>query len=37
VIALARAKGKDEFRYYDLLRSHARLHAALREISTRDA
>jgi hypothetical protein len=37
VIALARAKGKDEFRYYDLLRSHTRLHAALREISTRDA
>jgi len=29
VIALARAKGGDEFRYYDLLRGHARLQAAL--------
>ena len=29
LIALARAKGRDEFRYFDLLRNHARLHAAL--------
>jgi len=33
VVALARAKGGDEFRYYDLLRAHARLSAALREIA----
>ncbi len=37
VIALARAKGGDEFRYFDLLRNHARLHAALRAISERIA
>ena len=36
-IAVARAKGGDEFRYYDLLRRHARLQAALRELATRDA
>ena len=35
VIALARAKGGDEFRYYDLLRTHTRLQAALREIAAR--
>jgi hypothetical protein len=29
LIALARAKGSDEFRYFDLLRNHTRLHAAL--------
>jgi len=34
-IALARAKGGDEFRYFDLLRSHARLQAALCAISGR--
>jgi hypothetical protein len=33
VIALARAKGGDEFRYFDLLRVHTRLQAALRDIS----
>jgi hypothetical protein len=33
VVALARAKGGDEFRYYDLLRGHARLQAALRAIA----
>lgn len=37
VIALTRAKGGDEFRYYDLLRNHTRLHAALTEISRRSA
>ena len=37
VIALARAKGGDEFRYFDLLRNHARLHTALRAISERIA
>ena len=37
VIALARAKGGDEFRYFDLLRSHARLHVALRAIVVRNA
>jgi hypothetical protein len=36
VVALARAKGADEYRYYDLLRTHARLHAALREIAARN-
>jgi hypothetical protein len=35
VIALARAKGADEFRYHHLLRRHARLGAALRQISAR--
>ena len=35
VIALARAKGGDEFRYYDLLRSHTRLRAALMGIAKR--
>jgi hypothetical protein len=35
-IAVARAKGGSEFRYYDLLRRHARLQAALRELATRD-
>ena len=33
LIALARAKGGDEFRYFDLLRNHARLHAALAAIA----
>ena len=33
VIAVARAKGADEFRYFDLLRKHPRLQAALREIA----
>ncbi len=33
VVALARAKGGDEFRYYDLMRRHPRLQAALREIA----
>jgi hypothetical protein len=33
VVALARAKGGDEFRYFDLLRGHARLQAALCAIS----
>jgi hypothetical protein len=33
LIALARAKGGDEFRYFDLLRKHARLHAALAAIA----
>jgi hypothetical protein len=33
LIALARAKGSDEFRYFDLLRNHARLHAALAAIA----
>jgi hypothetical protein len=37
VIALIRAKGGDEFRYYDLLRNHTRLHAALTEISRQSA
>ncbi len=32
-IAVARAKGGDEFRYFDLLRNHPRLQAALRTIS----
>jgi hypothetical protein len=36
-IAVARAKGANEFRYFDLLRRHARLQAALRELATRDA
>jgi hypothetical protein len=36
-IALARAKGGNEFRYYDLLRRHARLQAALRQLAARDA
>jgi len=36
VVALARAKGGDEYRYYDLLRSHARLAAALREIAAQE-
>jgi hypothetical protein len=36
LVALARAKGGDEFRYFDLLRSHARLHAALAEIAAQD-
>ena len=35
IIALARAKGGDEFRFYDLLRGHTRLHVALREILAR--
>ena len=35
-IAVARAKGGNEFRYFDLLRRHARLQAALRELATRD-
>ena len=34
-IAVTRAKGGDEFRYFDLLRKHPRLQAALREISAR--
>jgi len=33
LIALARAKGGDEFRYFDLLRKHARLSAALAKIA----
>ena len=33
VIAIARAKGGDEFHYFDLLRKATRLHAALRQIS----
>ena len=33
VITVARAKGGDEFRYFDLLRLTTRLHAALRQIS----
>jgi hypothetical protein len=36
-VAVARAKGGNEFRYYDLLQRHARLQAALRELATRDA
>jgi hypothetical protein len=36
-VALARAKGGDEFRYYDLFRSHARLAAALRDLASRHA
>jgi hypothetical protein len=35
VIAVVRAKGGDEFRYFDLLRKTTRLHAALRQISAR--
>ncbi len=34
-VALARAKGGDEFRYYDLFRSHSRLAAALRNLVAR--
>ena len=34
-IALARAKGGDEFRYFDLFRSHSRLAAALRNLVAR--
>jgi hypothetical protein len=37
VVALARAKGGDEFRYYDLLRSHTRLQTALCAIAGADA
>jgi len=33
LVALARAKGGDEFRYFDLLRKHSRLHAALARIA----
>jgi hypothetical protein len=33
LVALARAKGGDEFRYFDLLRTHTRLHAALEHIA----
>jgi hypothetical protein len=33
LVALARAKGGDEFRYFDLLRKHTRLHAALARIA----
>jgi len=33
LVALARAKGGNEFRYFDLLRKHARLHAALADIA----
>ena len=36
-VALARAKGGDEFRYYDLLRSHWRLAAALRNLAARQS
>ncbi len=36
-VAVARAKGGNEFRYYDLLRQHARLQAALRELAARGA
>ena len=35
-IAVARAKGGNEFRYFELLRRHARLQASLRELATRD-
>jgi hypothetical protein len=34
-VTLARAKGGDEFLYYDLMRRHTRLQAALREIAAR--
>jgi hypothetical protein len=33
LVALARAKGGDEFRHFDLLRKHTRLHAALARIA----
>jgi len=33
LVALARAKGGNEFRYFDLLRQHPRLHSALAEIA----
>jgi hypothetical protein len=36
LIALARAKGGDEFRFFDLLRRHSRLHGALAEIAAQD-
>ena len=36
-IAIARAKGGNEFRYFDLLRRHRRLQAALRELAKHDA
>jgi hypothetical protein len=34
VVALARAKGRDEFRYYDVLRDFTRLHTAMRKIAS---
>jgi hypothetical protein len=34
-IAVARAKGGDEFRYFDLLRDHPRLQASLRRIAAK--
>lgn len=36
-VAVARAKGGDEFRYFDLLRKHTRLQAALRAIAANAA
>ncbi len=37
VVAVARAKGGNEFRYFDLLRKHTRMQAALRAIAAKAA